>query len=109
MLKKTLIAMAVAGALGASTSAFADSDTHHTASPNVTSHSMSETSSFVSAADSSPVIEIGDGIMASAAAFDDVYDGMVLASDDSNFEEGGAVGSTSGIGASGSVAFSSDG
>ena len=111
MLKKTLIAMAIAGALGVSSGVvYGESDTDHIASPNVTSHSTSETtSSPIAAADSSPIVEIGDGITASAAGFDDVYDGMVLASDDSGFEDGGGVGSTIGAGASGSVGFSSEG
>jgi hypothetical protein len=109
MLKKTLIAMAVAGALGASAGVFAGSATQHNASENLMSSSMSETHALVSSIDTSPIVEIGDGITVSAAHFDESFDGIELASIDGDSDDGGAVGSTAGADASGSVGFSSDG
>jgi hypothetical protein len=84
MLKKTLIAMAVAGALGCSAGAFAESGTHHGSYYN----SLSSLSHPVH--------------------LDDDFDGVWTAEADTSFDDATAVGSTS-ASAGGTVAFSSDG
>ena len=103
MFRKTLIAMAVAGALGCSAGAFAGSGTDHTAynddSTLTTSSVAIESRNSVDMA--SAPIEIGDGVLASIV--DDQFDGYASPDD------GTAVGASSSAGGSGTLGFSSDG
>lgn len=104
MLKKTLIAMAVAGALGFSPGVFAGSSSHRDAydaslvHPAMTSPDRANTGAS---------LEIGNGVTVPAASFDDHFDGVLVAGADTA-DDAVAVGSTSGSGG-GAVAFSSDG
>jgi hypothetical protein len=104
MLRKTLIAMAVAGALGCSAGALAGSGTDHTAyndDSTLTTASSVGMQTSPNSLDVTPApIEIGDGVLASFV--DDEFDGYMSADD------GAAVGATSSAGGSGTVGFSSE-
>ena len=104
MLKKTLIAMAVAGALGCSSGVFAGSSTHHDDHDASLAHPVMTSPDRLNSGAS---VEIGNGVIVSGAYFDDQFDG-VLVSDAQTAHDAVAVGSTSGSGG-GIVAFSSDG
>jgi hypothetical protein len=110
MLKKTLIAMMVAGAVGGSPGVLAESSSGHTAynsdAVSTSAHPMTpslqmDTSIDPVGAHVSAPIEIGDGILASIV--DDEFDGLA------SLEDGTAVGATSSAGGTGAVGFSSDG
>ena len=90
MLKKTLMAMAIAGAFGFSAGALANSNLMH----------GNTVSALTPAEGSTPMMEIGDGIL--AAAGDDDLATMAAWNDDP------AVGATSSA-AGGEVGFASDG
>ena len=105
MLRKTLIAMAVAGALGCSAGAFAGSGTDDTAyndDSSLTTMSSVGMETSRNSLDVAPApIEIGDGVLASIV--NDEFDGYASADD------GTAVGASASAGGSGTVGFSSDG